>query len=90
MLILNRLKLSKTTCQTEGNGTKNFKIMIPLKCNFWRTLEMSLINFEINLNLNWFKNYIIVANNENQDAAFSITDTILYVPIMTLSTQNNA
>ena len=90
MLILNRLKLSKTTAQTEGNGTKNFKIMIPLKYNFWRTLEMPLINCEINPNLNWCKNCIIVANNENQGAAFSITDAILYVLVMTLSTQNNA
>ena len=51
---------------------------------------MPLINCEINLNLNWCKTCVIVANNENQGAAFSITDTILYVPVMTLPTQNNA
>ena len=35
--------------------------MISLKClsNFWRTLEMSLINCEINLILTWYKNYVI-------------------------------
>ena len=37
------------------NGTKNAKIMVPLKSlsSFWRTLEMYLINCEINLDLNW-------------------------------------
>ena len=32
------------------NGTKDIKIMVPLKylSNFWRTLEMSLINCKIN------------------------------------------
>ena len=48
-----------------NNGTKNVEIMVPLKylSNFWRTLEMSLINCEINLNLNWSKKCVIVANN---------------------------
>ena len=33
---------------------KNVKIIVPLKylSNFWRTLGMPLINFEINLDLN--------------------------------------
>ena len=36
----------KMTGQTEDDGTKSFEIMIPLKylCNFWRTLEIALIN----------------------------------------------
>ena len=44
----------KTTGQTGKNGTKNKTIMIPLTylSNFWRTLKISLINFEINLDLN--------------------------------------
>ena len=39
--------------QTGDDGTKNVEIMVPLKylSNFWRTLEMSLINREINLNM---------------------------------------
>ena len=51
--------------------------MVQLKylSNFWRTLEMLLINCEINLNLNWSKNCVIVANNEDQGTEFSITDT---------------
>ena len=37
---------AKVTGQTIANGTKNVEIMVPLKylSNFWRTLEMSLIN----------------------------------------------
>ena len=45
----------KMTGQTEDDGTKNFEIMVPMKylSNFWRTLEMPLINCEINLILAW-------------------------------------
>ena len=45
---------AKMTGQTGDNGTKNVEIMVPLKylSNFWRTLEMALINCEINLILN--------------------------------------
>ena len=41
--------------QTGDNGTKNMEIMKPLKylSNFWKTLEMPLINCEINLSLKW-------------------------------------
>ena len=57
------------------DGTKNFEIMVPLKylSNFRRTLEMSLINCEINLDLNWSKNCIIaVTDVANQNITFSI------------------
>ena len=36
---------------------------------------MPLINSEINLDLNWSKNGVIVANNADQCTTFSITDT---------------
>ena len=64
--------------------------MVALKylSNFWRTLEMPLINCEINLDLNWSKNCVIEANNVS--TTFSITDTRIYVPVVTLSTQDNA
>ena len=67
--------------------------MVPLTylSNFWRTLEMSLISCEINLDQNWFKKFVIVAAEvAGQGATFSITDTKLYVPVVTLSTQDNA
>ena len=83
----------KFTGQTGNNGTKNVEIMVPLKylSNFWRTLEMPLINCEVNLILTWSSTCVIVStSNANQDAKFAITDTKLYVPVVTLSTQENA
>ena len=67
---------------------KMVEIMVLLKnlSNFWRTLEMPLINCEISLQLKWSKNFILV----NQRKTFSITATKLYVPVVTLSTQDNA
>ena len=81
----------KITVETGGSSTKNVEIMVPLKylSNFWRTLEMPLVNYKINLDLSWSKNYVIVAKNANQATTFSLTDTKLYVPVITLSTQNN-
>ena len=54
--------------------------MVPLKnlSNFWRTLEMFLINCEINLDLHLPKNCIIaVTNVADQVITLSITDTKL-------------
>ena len=59
--------------------------------NFWRTLEMPLINCEVNLILAWSANGVIVSTDDaNQNATCSITSTKLYVPVVTLSTQDNA
>ena len=83
----------KITGQTGNDGTKNVERIVPLKylSNFWRTLGMALINCEINLTLTWFANCVIVStNNANQNATFAITNTRLYVPVVTLSTQENA
>ena len=57
----------KITGQTGNNDTKNVEIIVPLKYlrKFWRTLEMSLINCEINLDLNWSKICVIVVNYAN-------------------------
>ena len=82
----------KLTGQTGNNGTKNVEIMVPLKylSNIWRTLEMPLINCEVNLILTWSSSYVLIStNNANQVATFAITDTKLYVPVVTLSTQEN-
>ena len=83
----------KITGQTDEDSRENVKIMVVLKylSKFWRTLEMPLINCEINLNLNWSKKRVISAPAvANQGATFSITDTKLYVPVVILSTQDNA
>ena len=60
--------------------------MVPVKylSNFWRTLEMPLINCEINLTLNWSANCVIVYTNvPNEGATFEITETKRYVPVVT-------
>ena len=51
----------KMTGQTKDDGTKSVEIMVPLKyfSNFWRTLEVSLINCEINVILTWSANCVI-------------------------------
>ena len=66
--------------------------MVPLKylSSFRKTLELSLINYEINLDLKWSKNCVIVANNDDQTVTFSITNTRFYVLVVTLSTRDNA
>ena len=52
---------------------------------------MPLINCEINLILTWSANCVIVYTYAaNQNATFEITDTKLYIPVVTLSTQDNA
>ena len=62
------------TGQTGDDGTKNVETAIPLKylSNFWRTLEMPLINCEINLIPTWNANCVIVSTNiANQNATFA-------------------
>ena len=83
---------AKITSQTGNNGTKDVEIMVPLKylSNFWRNLEMPLINCEVNLILTWSSSCVLIATAiQNQNATFAITDTKLYVPVVTLSTQEN-
>ena len=64
--------------------------MVPLKClsNFWRTIEIPLINCEVNLTLTWSRDRVIT--NSIGEGKFAITETKLYVPVVTLSTQDNA
>ena len=83
---------AKITGKTGNNGTKDVEIMVPLKylSNFWRTLEMPLINCEVNLILTWSSTCILIATNiPNQNATFAITDTKLCLPVVTLSTREN-
>ena len=67
--------------------TENVEITIPLKClsNFWRTIEMPLINCEVELILTWSENCVIISTNvANQNPTFTITETTLHVHIVTL------
>ena len=82
------------TGQTDNNGRiDNVEIMVPLKylSNFWRILEMPLINCEVNLILTWSTNCVIIYTAvANQIPTFTTTETNLHVTVVTLSTQDNA
>ena len=66
--------------------------MVPLKysSNFCRNLENLLIDCQINLDLNWSKDCVIVATEVvDQEGTFSITKAKLFFPVVTLSSQDN-
>ena len=74
------------------NQVNNVKIAVPLKYinNFFRSLEMPLINCKISLELTWTKDCLLSNNaGDGGDASFKIKNTVLYVPIVTLSTKDN-
>ena len=73
-----------------NSSVKDAKIVVPLKylSNFWRSLEMSLINCKVYLELNWIEDCIL-SSAENA-AKFAIADPKLHVPIVTLSTKDSA
>ena len=52
---------------------------------------MPLLNCEVELILTWSENCVIISTIiANQNPTFTITETNLYVPVVTLSTQDNA
>ena len=83
------------------NGTQKIELAIPLKYlgNFWRALNIPLISCEVFLELKWNKNCVktsleqrqvdagppVVRDNAPTGATLSITDCKLYVPVVTLS-----
>ena len=94
------------TGELEGNNTeKDTEIAIPLKClsNFWRNLDMLLINCAVSLTLFWYENCVITSKatregdittatvriNSPTNAVFKITDCKLYVPVVTLSAEED-
>ena len=96
------------TGRLEGNNTeKEVETIVPLKhlSNFWETLDIPLINCEINLILTWSENCVITSKetrdadpnadsvvravNNPTNVTFKITDTKLYVPVVTLSTEDD-
>ena len=75
---------------------KNARIAASLKylSNFWRSLEMPLINCTVELKLKWTKYCVFSADGNDNEIAnadnansiiFTIKDTKLYVPVVTLS-----
>ena len=93
---------------TQNNLTKNdVKVVVPLKhlSNFWRSLNVPLINCEVELILTGFKNCVLIDKSTREDdydadpnvyqihnpenPIFEIKDTKLYVPVVTLSKEND-
>ena len=92
---------------THNNLTKtDVKVVVPLKhlSNFWRSLNIPLINCEVELILTWFENCVLIDKSTREanynapivreidnpeNAIFEITDTKLYVPVVTLSEEND-
>ena len=68
---------------------KNIKIVVPLKyvSNFFRSLELPLINTKLYMELNWTK--YSVSSSIKQNSTFQITKGELYIPVVILNTENN-
>ena len=86
-LFKSKIKITGKT--PDDDNEKDVEIMVPLKYlnNFWRTLEMPLINCKVNLILAWSSTCIITYSNGA--GTFAIIDRKFYVPVVTLSTQEN-
>ena len=88
-----KIKLSGNVTEVAGNAAGvrrlNVKIFVPLKYlhNFFRSLEMPLINCKIRLNLTWKKECVL--STGGGEAAFIINDTKFYVPVVTFSKEDN-
>ena len=85
------------TSKTEMTGTTNaagneedVEIMVPLMylSNFWRALEIPLMNCEVNFILTWSSTCVITYSTGA--GVFEITDTKLYVSAVILTTQDNS
>ena len=92
-----KTKITGQTAADNNNGNiagrVDVEIMVPLKylSNFWRTLEMSLINCEVELILTWSAGCVTIYTDvADQNPTFIITETNLYDTVVTLSTQDNA
>ena len=89
-----------------ANEKRNITIGILLKHlgNFWRNLDIPLINCEITLNLTWYNKWVLVgrayraaaagppavaAVESLTNATFTVTSCKLYVPVVTLSAKND-
>ena len=85
-------------------GTKEFEIPVPLKRlgNFWNSLNIPLVNCEVPLTLSWSATCVITSmekgilaagqpnrGDSSTNATFKIIDTKLYVPVITLSAEND-
>ena len=66
-------------------------VLLKYLCNCWRNHEIPLINCEINFILTWSSYcFLIVDPVANQEPAFLITNGKPFIPVLTLSTNDNA
>ena len=70
------------------DNTNNAGIINEYLSNFWRTLEMPLINCKINLTLTWAEKCVI--SEGNKDTTFKISGTALYASVPILLTEDNS
>ena len=73
----------------ENMAKRSVKVVVPLKylSNFFSSREVPLINCSIKLNLTWKKEFVL--STDAGDAVFIINDTKMYVPVVTLSKEDN-
>ena len=82
-------KADNTIYDANKVAKKKTEIVIPLKylSNFWRSLNIPLINCEVEIIVTWTKNCVLadmtVANNPPTGLEFQIKDTKLYVLVVT-------
>ena len=62
------------------------QVLLVIQSNFWRSLPMPLINCKIEISLKWIENCMLTTDTTG---TFRITDAKLYVPIVTLSSEDN-
>ena len=82
--------IGNTDADGANRKKEGVKTVVPLKylSNFWRSLEIPLINCKDELPLEWYENWVL--SNVDANSTFKITDANLYVHVVTLSTKNNA
>ena len=82
-------KIKITGNTSADSNKKDVKIAVPLKylSNFWRAFEMRLINCEIYFILTLSKTCVIISATGKTE--FAVTETKFYLPVVTLSTQDN-
>ena len=56
--------------------------------NFWRSLEMQIINCKVELSMQCYEKCVL--SNVARNSTFKITDAKFYLPVVTLSTEDNA
>ena len=77
----------KSSLITNRNGAK-IAVLLKYLSNFWRSLEIPLINCKVEFSLVWNENCILTRLAGN--TTFTITDAKLYVPIVASSIEDNS